>query len=172
MDGKDKKTEIDKKDMYYVYVLPNNMVLYQDDPDGETIHIYDMKTSKDYKLTNTVSHIPVICGDYLYYSSQISDNEYEFCRLDLYSGKSEKAPGTMDNLEFFIENGKITFGVGGYPTLALEDWNKLNETSSMGVVMEVRSSNGAVRVMSDSNGETYLRHATFDEEGDNFKIGY
>ncbi|MBR2620337.1 MAG: DUF5050 domain-containing protein [Firmicutes bacterium] len=172
MNGKDKKTEIDKKDMYYVYVLPNGMVIYQDDPDGESIHMYDLKAAKDHKLTDVVSHNPVICGDYLYYTEAAGGEAYEFCRLDLYSGKLDKAPGTMDNSEFFIENGKIIFGTGGYPALALEDWNKLDETNHMGLVLEVRSSNGEVKIMSDSTGEMYLRHAAFDEEGENFKIGY
>ena len=172
MNGKDKKTVIDKKEMYYVYILPNDMVLYQDDPDGESIHMYDLKAAKDYKLTNVVSHNPIICGDHLYFTEMISDVEYEFCRLDLYSGKLEKAPGTMDNSEFFIENGKIIFGTGGYPALALEDWDKLSETNTMGLVLEVRSSNGEVKILSDSTGEMYLRHAAFDEDGENFKIGY
>lgn len=172
MSGKDKKTVIDKKDMYYVYILPNDMVIYQDDPDGETIHIYDMKAAKDYKLTNTASYSPVICGDYLYYSSQVSDSVYDFCRLDLYSGKLDKAEGMLDNSEFFIENGKIIFGTGGYPALALDEWNKLNETNHMGIVAEVRSSNGEVRVLSDSAGEMYIRHADFGEDGELFKIGY
>ncbi|MBR6800051.1 MAG: DUF5050 domain-containing protein [Firmicutes bacterium] len=172
MNGKDKKTEIDKKDMYYVYVLPNGMVIYQDDPDGESIHMYDLKAAKDHKLTDVVSHNPVICGDYLYYTEAAGGEAYEFCRLDLYSGKLDKAPGTMDNSEFFIENGKIIFGTGGYPALALDEWNKLNETNAMGLVLEVRSSNGEVKIMSDSTGEMYLRHAAFDEEGENFKIGY
>ncbi|MBR6799122.1 MAG: DUF5050 domain-containing protein, partial [Firmicutes bacterium] len=172
MKGKDKKTEIDKKDMYYVYVLPNGMVIYQDDPDGESIHMYDLKAAKDYKLTNVVSHGPVICGDHLYYTEAAGEEAYVFCRLDLYSGKLDKAPGTMSNSEFFIENGKIIFGTGGYPALALEDWNKLNETNAMGLVLEVRSSNGEVKIMSDSTGEMYLRHAAFDEEGENFKIGF
>lgn len=172
MNGKDKKTEIDKKEMYYVYILPNDMVLYQDDPDGESIHMYDMKSAKDHKLTNVVSYNPIICGDHLYFAEMINDTEYDFCRLDLYSGKLEKAPGTMDNSEFFIENGKIIFGTGGYPALALEDWDKLSETNAMGLVLEVRSSNGEVKILSDSTGEMYLRHAAFDEEGENFKIGY
>lgn len=172
MEGKDKKTEIDQPEMYYVYVLPNDMVLYQNDPDGESLHMYDLKAAKDYKLTNVVSYNPVICGDYLYFAEAVGDEVYEFCRLDLYSGKLEKAPGTMDNVEFFIENGMITFGTGGYPTLALEDWNKLSETGAMGLVMEVRSSNGEVRVLSDSAGEMYLRHAACNEDGENFKIGY
>ncbi len=172
MNGKDKKTVIDKKEMYYVYILPNDMVLYQDDPDGESIHMYDLKAAKDYKLTNVVSHNPIICGDHLYFTEMISDTEYGFCRLDLYSGKLEKAPGTMDNSEFFIENGKIIFGTGGYPALALEDWDKLSETNTMGLVLEVRSSNGEVKILSDSTGEMYLRHAAFDEDGENFKIGY
>ena len=172
MNGKDKKTEIDKKDMYYVYVLPNGMVIYQDDPDGESIHMYDLKAAKDNKLTDVVSHSPVICGDYLYYTEAVGGEAYEFCRLDLYSGKLDKAPGTMDNSEFFIENGKIIFPIGGYPALALEDWNKLNETNAMGLILEVRSSTGEVKIMSDSTGEMYLRHAAFDEEGENFKIGY
>jgi len=172
MNGKDKKTEIDKKDMYYVYVLPNGMVIYQDDPDGESIHVYDLKAVKDYKLTNVVSHNPVICGDYLYYTEAVGGEAYGFCRLDLYSGKLDKAPGTMDNSEFFIENGKIIFGTGGYPALALEDWNKLDETNHMGLVLEVRSSNGEVKIMSDTTGEMYLRHAAFDEEGENFKLGF
>ncbi len=172
MNGKDKKTEIDKKDMYYVYVLPNGMVIYQDDPDGESIHMYDLKAAKDNKLTDVVSHSPVICGDYLYYTEAVGGEAYEFCRLDLYSGKLDKAPGTMDNSEFFIENGKIIFPIGGYPALPLEDWNKLNETNAMGLILEVRSSNGEVKIMSDSTGEMYLRHAAFDEEGENFKLGY
>jgi len=172
LDGKNVETVIDKKDMYYTYVFSNGMVLYQDDPDNESLHVYDLNTGNDYKLNDEVSYNPIICGNYLYYTNQVSDTEYTFNRIDLYTGEKETAPGTMDNSEFFIDNGKITFCVGGLPTFSIDEWDALAGASFAGLVMEVRSSNGEYRVLSDSNGEMYIRSAAFDEDGENTAIGY
>lgn len=53
-DGKNMETMLDKK-VYYTYVLPNDVVIYQDDADNESLHLYSLETKEDVKMNDAVS---------------------------------------------------------------------------------------------------------------------
>ncbi|NLY82936.1 MAG: DUF5050 domain-containing protein [Clostridiales bacterium] len=171
LDGKNKTNVIDKKEIYYTYILPNEKVLYQDDSDKESLHMHDLKTGEDVKLNDVVSYCPIIYGDHIYYTSPKGE-KYTFNRLDLYSGNVETAPGNMLESEFVIENGNIVFGEGGLPTLSVNKWNKLSETNYGGMVSRIYYSDGKTRLYSDSNGKMYLTFDKFNSAEDKVTIGY
>lgn len=169
MDGSNKTVVVDKKDMYYPYVLPNDMIIYQNDPDNESLHVYNMKTKKDFKLNNEVSYNPIIHGDYVYYFVPADDGNYKFKRLDLYTGEIESAPGVTESALFLIENGNIVHSIPGNPSFSVDDWDKFGESGYSGLVTYTYYSNGEVRVVAASDGQLFICSPGSDEKT---SIGY
>lgn len=64
-DGTEEELIIDKE-IYYGYVVDND-IYYQDDDDSETIHIYNMETQEDVKLTDGFSYGFISDGKFVYY---------------------------------------------------------------------------------------------------------
>lgn len=60
------KTEVLSKPVFYVLAFAEQ-ILYQDDKDGETLHIYNLVTGKDTKVTDSISYCPVYDGEFIYY---------------------------------------------------------------------------------------------------------
>lgn len=71
MDGSEIE-EIISKPVFYWCVL-NNMVLYQDDADNESLHLYSIDTKIDQKINDQPSYCPIYDGEYIYYTSSISE---------------------------------------------------------------------------------------------------
>lgn len=169
LDGSNKTLVLDKKDMYYTYILPNDMIIYQNDPDNESLHVYDMKTKKDYKVTDEVSYAPVICGDYCYYLAPLGDNVYDFKRVDMYTGEIETANAPIDGVLYVIENGKIVLSMAGNPSISIDEWKTVGDGGYSGMVMDMIYSNGDVRILWASNGEVFIAGA---ESGEKESIGF
>ena len=64
-----------EKPVYYFTVFNDNYILYQDDKDDVTLHIYDMKTGEDTRLNDRESYCPIYDGNYVYYLTSGSDTE-------------------------------------------------------------------------------------------------
>jgi hypothetical protein len=171
LDGTNSTLVIGEAEMYYTYVLPNEMVMYQNDSDNESIHFYDLKTGEDIKVNDVVSYCPIIYGDYLYYTSP-KEEEYTFNRVDLYSGNVETTPDIMIGGEFIIENGSIVYAEGGFPTVSVDKWDKLTEGNFGGMSVWIYYSNGETRLYSDSNGKMYLTFDKFNSFENVGTIGY
>lgn len=173
MDLKGKNSEkLLEKAVYYVYVLPNNTVLYQDDADNESLHIYDLKTGTDVKLNDEPSYQPMIYGDHVYYAAETGEEIYAFSRVNLYSGAVETAPGDMDSAEFFIDNDKITFGFGGMPAVSVEEWDKLSTMNYGGFTFGPRYSNGQIRIFVDPYDKVRATCKSFQNMDHGIELGY
>ena len=170
LDGGEVQIVIDQGEMYYPYILPNKMVVYQNDPDNETIHMYDLNTGSDVKLTDVVSYEPILCGDFIYFYTPVSDEKSALYRVNLYSGLVETSPETI-NFTYYIGNGQITFGIGGLATGNLEDWNKATELPGGIYVMYPKYHNGEIGVAMYSDGEHFVVKDFADLENKT-KIGY
>ncbi len=83
LDGGDKTVLIDDICCYAYYM--DGSVLYQSGSDGETLHLIDLESGRNIKLTNTVSYAPVIIENTLYYT-QKTDEGNRICSLELDSG--------------------------------------------------------------------------------------
>lgn len=171
LDTSNEKTII-SKEVYYPYVLPNNTIIYQDDADNESLHIYEMKTGNDAKLNDVASYCPMIYGDHVYYSTKLSEDSYQFQRVDLYSGKIEKAEGDMGNSEFFIEGDRIYFGFGGIPSVGVEEWDQLSKKTYGGGLVVPRYSNGEIRIYTDDKGFLKATCDNFESRDTSVDLGY
>lgn len=160
------------KAVYYPYVLPNDTVLYQDDADNESLHIYNLKTEADVKLNDETSYSPLIYGDYVYYVTQPEEESYVFNRLNLYSGNVETAPGEVGSSEFFIDYGMISFGDAGLPAVTLEEWDKLSTKSYGGFTFWPRYSNGEIRIYVDADNGVNVTCESFQKMENTVHLGY
>ena len=173
MDGGDKTTVIDKA-VFYPYFVAENMILYQDDKDGESLYMYDTAKKKDTKLTDMVSYQPLMNGDCLYFYTPAEGEDCNYtCRLDLYSysGKVEKAEKETILFSLFLEPKKITFAAGGFTSLSLDKWDKLSEQSYGGGIYYPAYSDGK-RTLYKSGGNAYISYNDFAHCLDGKPIGY
>lgn len=149
--GKNMETILDKA-VYYNYVLPNDTVIYQDDADNESLHIYSLETEEDVKMNDAVSYTPIICGEYIYYLVDASEESCYFERVNIRTQEVERAPGEIGIYSNFIENNEITFSFAGMPCVPVDEWNKLSEKEYGGEDCRPLYSNGEIRVYALSDG--------------------
>lgn len=77
LDGNDEEKILDKA-VYYPYVV-GNFVIYQDDADGESLHIYDMAMKEDKKILDGPVHSPNIVGNWIF--CLVKDRETGFSQI-------------------------------------------------------------------------------------------
>lgn len=64
LNGKNEEVVLDKE-IYYPYLIENQLY-YQDDADNETIHLYDLETKEDKRITDKRTYQYVLNDDYMY----------------------------------------------------------------------------------------------------------
>ena len=62
--------EVLPKRVFCWYVF-GDLILYQDDLDNESLHLYNMVTQEDKKINDQVSYCPIYDGSYIYYASPL-----------------------------------------------------------------------------------------------------
>ena len=129
--GGDMQVIIDKA-VYYPYFVDEDWILYQDDADNESFHLYCVSAGVDIKINDEASYSPFLYGSCLYFCTLAAEPEgaYNICRVDL----TDWTPVTQDNKEipsFNIEKsdklcgGEIHISADGY----LKGMNNANGTS-------------------------------------------
>ena len=168
--GKNKETILEKE-VYYPYLVSSKFLIYQDDADGETLHVYNMKNGNDTRISEGVSYEPMICGDYLYFTTPGSEEDMKYmCRIDMYSGKQEKAEQESILFGFYITPDNITFAKGGFVTVEFNEWDKAAEKNSAGFEFYPLYSNGEIWI-TKSYGENFMGPRKFGTD-DEKSIGY
>ena len=84
LDGQNVTTLI-AKELYYTYCLGDDWFLFQDDADGESLHIANLKYGFEQRLSTGKTYCYVVDGNYLYFVDEI-DNETNLghlTRIDL-----------------------------------------------------------------------------------------
>ena len=85
LDGGDMQTVLEKE-LYYVYCLNEDWLLYQDDNDNECLCLYYLPGKYEIKLNDEASYEPQLCGQSLYYLTPYGGDKrycYHFSRIDL-----------------------------------------------------------------------------------------
>lgn len=81
--GGDMRTVINRE-VYYPYFLDDNYIIFQDEADGESLHLFSLSGEYDIKLNDMSSYSPVICGSYLYYLGRMNESSnFRLYRIDL-----------------------------------------------------------------------------------------
>ena len=70
------------KEVYYTYLLDENWLIYQDDSDNESLHLYHLPTGTDVAITDAPSYSPIIVGSTVYFALKEADLQ-TFARVDL-----------------------------------------------------------------------------------------
>ncbi|MBQ3009579.1 MAG: DUF5050 domain-containing protein [Oscillospiraceae bacterium] len=70
------------KEMYYTYLLDENWLIYQDDADNESLHLYHLLTGTDVAISDAPSYSPIIVDSTVYFA--LKENGIQtFARVDL-----------------------------------------------------------------------------------------
>lgn len=152
MDGEDPVTVVDRE-IYYPYFISSDWMVFQDDADSESLHLYNTTYGEELTLTNTVSHAPVLHGKYLYYVDATDDKNC-LCRIDMSNLDNlvcEKSENTITFLDYMID-GKTLY-LANNTSMELENWKNAAVSASVEEVMEVYVS------------EEYTVYHKFDNEG-------
>lgn len=170
LNGKNKETVLDKS-VYYPYQLGGQYLIYQNDADGESLHMYNLKSGNDVKLSSDIAYEPMICGDYVYYEIPSEGEDlYYMGRVDLYTGTVEKSEKDMMLYSLYVEPDQITFAGGGIVPLKLGEWDQLPNTSYGGEKVYTMYNNGSISI-TRSYGEGFLTEGDFSTNSEN-SIGY
>ena len=128
LDGQNITTLIDKE-VYYTYCLGDGWFLYQDDADGESLHITNIQYGCDQRLSEDKVYGCVMEGAYLYY---VDVHDYEnytgnLTRVNLDTLETEVSDAVM-NSSFLISDGRIystSYGISE----ETENWMRLEDGS-------------------------------------------
>ena len=83
LDGSDPQVVLDKA-VYYPWVIDDEWIIYQDDADSETLHLYSVEKKYDTAITGAASEAPVIDGSTLWYTEPKGKNDdYHLVKADL-----------------------------------------------------------------------------------------
>lgn len=168
--GKNKETILDKE-IYYPYQVNSSYLVYQDDADGETLHVYNLKDRVDAKITHRPSYEPILRGEYIYfYTPGSGENMNYVCRVNMYSGKEEQAKEESLLYAYYLTPDNIIAAMGGFVKVEYDDWDKFAKQNSIGMKFYPAYSNGEIWI-TKSSGENYLGPKTFGTD-DEKSIGY
>ncbi|MCI6957277.1 MAG: DUF5050 domain-containing protein [Candidatus Faecousia sp.] len=128
LDGQNITTLIDKE-VYYSYCLGDGWFLYQDDADGESLHITNVRLGYDQRLSEDKVFGCVLEGAYLYY---VDVHDYEngtgsLTRLNLDTLETEVSETVMHGT-VLIAGGRIwsqSYGISE----ETENWMRLEDGS-------------------------------------------
>lgn len=170
LNGKNKETVLDKA-VYYPYQVNSEFLVYQDDADDETLHVYNMKEETDTRISNIVSYAPVIRGDNIYFYTPGSGEDMKYmCRVNMYSGKEKKAGKESVLYSYYLTPDSIIAAKGGFVKVDYAEWDKLADQSNVGMESYPVYSNGEIWITKTS-GENFMGPETFGTD-DEKSIGY
>lgn len=141
MDGQDLKTVVDKE-IYYPYFICKDWLVFQDDADNESLHLYNVTVGEEFNLTNMPAYKPILDGTYLYYMSGQED-AYNLCRMDISnpdSLKEERSDKLLLSSEYMIDDQDIY--VVNNTAREKEQWKEITTTGDAVTMTQVYVSEG------------------------------
>lgn len=136
MDGKDLK-EVVSKEVYYPYFICSDWMIFQDDADSESLHLYNTTFGEEVNITYVKSYSPIMNGKYLYYIDA-SDGDNYLCRIDMSDPERflcERSEKTLSITDYVIDGEDIYFV--NNTCVALEKWQDVEITDEAITEMEV-----------------------------------
>jgi len=136
MNGSDLQTVVDKE-IYYPYFICQDWMIFQDDADDESLHLYNTTHGTELNITYYPSYNPILDGHYLYYTD-VSDEGYFLCRVDMRDPYTFTFDGSdLPLLESsFLMDEEFVYGTNSN-ILTKEEWKKLTDTKDAVEAAEV-----------------------------------
>ena len=136
MEGKDLKKVVDKE-IYYPYFISSDWIVFQDDADSESLHLYNTTFGEEVNITYVKSFSPIMNGKYLYYIDA-SDGDNYLCRIDMSNPDKflcERSEKTLSFTDYVIDGEDIYFA--NDTCVSLEKWQDVEVTDEVFEEMEV-----------------------------------
>lgn len=127
-DGGDVTVEIDRE-LYYPYFICGDWMIFQDDEDGERIHLYNLVSGDDLPLTEVPSYNPIIIDHYLYYlAASDGGEEYDnIARVDMLNPEdNEISPNAKIKLGVLASDGNLIIAANGNGVM-VDSWRGLSD---------------------------------------------
>ena len=85
LDGGNLEVILDKE-VYYPYPVDDDWIIYQDDADGETLHLFHRPDDADVRVADGRCMCPIICDRTLWFTRDYGDyDDYRLVKMDLTS---------------------------------------------------------------------------------------
>ena len=161
LNGKDNRVELDKS-VYDPYFLTEEWLIYQDEEDGETLHIHCIKDGTDYRITASRAFNPVVDGTVLYFTSIPDDGGKAYLsRADL------SKPVKEGELCYIIETSDLPMSKPFYifdstiygennSSVGIDNWEMMTNDAWLSIERRCFYVGDAYIVF----GEMYSEHAT------------
>lgn len=130
MNGGDFITVVDKE-IYYPYFICSDWMIFQDDADDESLHLYNITHGTELNITYVPSYNPILDGHYLYYADMV-DDQYFLCRIDMSDPETFLFEGSdlpLRESSFMIDD-KFVYTTNGI-SIEKENWQKLTDDSDV-----------------------------------------
>ena len=130
MNGGDFITVVDKE-IYYPYFICSDWMIFQDDADDESLHLYNITHKTELNITYVPSYNPILDGHYLYYADMVED-QYFLCRIDMSDPETFLFEGSdlpLRESSFMIDD-KFIYTTNGI-SIEKENWQKLTDDSDV-----------------------------------------
>lgn len=178
MNGSDSQIIL-SKEVFFPYFIDDEWILYQDDADSESLHLFSVSSCYDIKLNDMRSYTPVITGSDLFYLG-VPDGKTNrhLCHIDLSGIKLEVTDGITEYmLEREVDIGEEdvydlfmdgTYIYGANNTVApISDWKEFTDDgySYLSERYNYLHDGWAICIQLNSNGAVkniFLRKLTTD----------
>lgn len=154
MDGKDLK-EVVNKEIYYPYFICSDWMIFQDDADSESLHLYNTAFGEEVNITYVKSYSPIMNGKYLYYIDASDGNNY-LCRIDMSDPEKflcERSEKTLSIMDYMIDGDWIY--ASNDTSVAIDNWQNLFLEDTVSEEMEVYVSEG-YKIYHDFDANGYI----------------
>jgi len=165
MNGGDLQTVVDKE-IYYPYFICVDWMVFQDDADDESLHLYNTTHGTELNITYFPSYNPVLDGHYLYYTNTTEEGNF-LCRVDMRDPDTFMFDGSeLPLLESSFLIDDQFFYTSNHNSVAKEDWKKLTDTKDSVEVFEAFvTEDYTIHHEYDSNGYIISKYLMSKEEG-------
>lgn len=119
-------TTVVNKAVYYPYFICNDWMVFQDDADNESLHLYNTANATEVNITNLPSYSPILDGSYLYFTDSPDDGIY-LNRVDISDPNNfvrEVGENALVASDYLIDEAYI-YAVND-ESVTKEDWQKLS----------------------------------------------
>ena len=143
LNGGDLQLILDRA-VYYSYPLNEDWMVFQDDADRESLHLYYIPKQIDLKLNDEQSYDPMLVGSRLFYNIY-DGTAYHLSCIDLSDWEAVRDPGLKCQVPVFTaENSELSMGVSysfdgtyllpanNYNGKEPQDWMNLEDDAYLG----------------------------------------
>ncbi len=130
MDGKNLTTVVGRE-VYYPYFICEDWIIFQDDADDESLHLYNTTHGTDLNITYAPSYQPILDGTYLYFVMYHGDGMPYLNRIDMSDPEvfpCESSDWTLADTNYMIDGEYIY--LSNNISRVKEEWQGVTDEST------------------------------------------